>query len=544
MSDGKGHGGTGGGIGGLGAAAGVRGQKVGELEAGIGGSLARACERYGPRVALVRGGEVRTYSELLERGMRVAHALRGAGLAPGTPVAAMLEDRIASMEVYAGAFFGGYPVIHVNDRLAAPEVAHILADSGARALFHTDGRSEVVDAADAASAVDLLVTIGADRPGGARGFEELVTTGRSDKKIVARADGDLAIVGYTSGTTGLPKGAMISQRALRDCVRLMPSMFRIASYGRCAFTGTLSFVSGIWGVILPHLYTGGTVTFLHPYTPESWASHIEADRSTFTYAPTPFIPAFAEQMRRRPGALRSVESVIHSGSPVPRAQVQDLVDVIGERYIEVWGMTEGVVPFTATTRADWRDPDRTGARDVFASAGRAFASASIRAVGPGDRLLGPGEEGELTVQADILFDGYLGDAVKTAASMGPHGFRTGDLGRVDEAGYVYVTGRATELIISGGMNVYPAEVEAALIAMPGVAECAVLGLPDERWGEAVTAVIVPAAGAVLTSKDVIAHVKTRIASYKRPQRVVFVAELPRNASMKVRKDVLRGSLGA
>jgi acyl-coenzyme A synthetase/AMP-(fatty) acid ligase len=255
------------------------------------------------------------------------------GLAPGTPVAAMLEDRIASLEVDAGAFFGGYPVIHVNDRLAAPEVAHILADSGARALFHTDGRSEVVAAADARTAVELLVTIGADRAPGASGFEELVSQGRSDKEITPRADGDLAIVGYTSGTTGLPKGAMISQRALCDCVRLMPSMFRISSYGRCAFTGTLSFVSGIWGVILPHLYTGGTITFLHPYTPESWADQVEADRSTFTYAPTPFIPAFADQMRRRPLALRSVESVIHSGSPVPRAQVADLVDVIGERYI-------------------------------------------------------------------------------------------------------------------------------------------------------------------------------------------------------------------
>jgi fatty-acyl-CoA synthase len=133
----------------------------------------------------------------------------------------------------------------------------------------------------------LLVTIGAERPPGSMDFDELVTSARSVVQITARADGDLAIVGYTGGTTGLPEGAMISQRALTDCVRLMPSMFRISSYGRCAFTGTLSFVSGIWGVILPHPYTGGTVTFLHPYTPESWVDHIEADQSTFTSAPTP-----------------------------------------------------------------------------------------------------------------------------------------------------------------------------------------------------------------------------------------------------------------
>ncbi len=289
----------------------------------------------------------------------------------------------------------------------------------------------------------LLVTIGADRPPGAIGFDDVVTTGRSDLQITSRAAGDLAVVGYTSGTTGLSEGAMISQRALTECVRLMPSMFRISSYGRCAFTGTLSFVSGIWGVILPHLYTGGTVTFLHPYTPESRAGHIEAHQSTFTYAPTPFIPAFAAEMRRRPKALRSVESVIHSGSPVPRAHVQDLVDVIGERYIEVWGMTEGVAPFSATTREDWR----TGG-------------------------LGGGAE-----------DVYEAAPDEAAGCFGPRGFRTGDLGRLDPAGYVYVTGRVKDLIISGGMNVYPAEVEAALAALPGVAECVVLGMPDERWGD-------------------------------------------------------------
>ncbi|HEY2264421.1 MAG TPA: AMP-binding protein, partial [Streptosporangiaceae bacterium] len=506
----------------------------------IGHLLAAACQRFRDRPALVRGHQTRTYGELLERGGRLASALRGAGLEPGTPVAAMLEDRIESLEVYLGAFFGGYPVIHVNDRLAAPEVAHILADSGARALFHTDGRSEVVDASGARDAVQLLVTVGADRPPGARGFDDVVSHARSVQRIEPRSAGDLAIVGYTSGTTGLPKGAMISQGALTACVRLMPSMFRISPYGRCAFTGTLSFVSGIWGVILPHLYTGGTVTFLHPYTPDSWAAHVEADRSTFTYAPSPLIPAFAAELRRRPGALRSLESVIHSGSPVPRAHVADLVDVIGERYTEVWGMTEGVAPFSATVRGDWRGESR--AEDVYASAGRAFPTATVQAVGADGQVLPPGEEGELTVRADIAFDGYLGDPALTLASWGPHGFRTGDRGRLDPAGYVYVTGRVKDLIISGGMNVYPAEVEAALATLPGVAECAVLGLPDERWGEAVTAVVVPAPGAELTEDQVIAYVRTRIAGYKRPQRVHFTGPLPRNASMKVRKDQLREQL--
>ena len=361
------------------------GRNIGEL-------LARACERYSARPALARRGEVRTYGELLERGARVANALRGAGLAPGTPVAAMLEDRIASLEVYAGAFFGGYPVIHVNDRLAAPEVAHILADSGARALFHTDGRSEVVA--------------------------------------------------------------------------------RISSYGRCAVTGTLSFVSGIWGVLLPHLYTGGTITFLHPYTPESWADQVEADRSTFTYAPTPFIPAFADQMRRRPQALRSVESVIHSGSPVPRAQVADLVDVIGERYIEVWGMTEGVAPFSATTRSDWRGEG--GAKDVLAS--RAARRAVRRSGGErGGRPGGGGARGARRVMT--LRPGSLAGRVAVVSGGGRGLGRAFCLALARQSVSVVVNNR-NRLVDGDGLG--PADhVVAEITALGGsaVAEMTAEGIP-------------------------------------------------------------------
>ncbi len=176
----------------------------------IGGLLATACRRFAGRPALVRGADTRTYGELLERSARLANALRGTGLLPGTPVAAMLEDRISSLAVYVAAALGGFPVIHVNDRLAAPEVAHILADSGARAFFHTDGRAEVAVAAVAAVTsgpeLALLVTLGDQRAPGARGYEDLLARGSPAVEVTPRAPGDLAIVGYTSGTTGMPKG--------------------------------------------------------------------------------------------------------------------------------------------------------------------------------------------------------------------------------------------------------------------------------------------------------------------------------------------------
>lgn len=502
----------------------------------IGELLAFACQRHQNRPAIVRGTDVLTYGQLLDRASRLSNAMSGAGLRPGDRVAAMLEDRTQSIEVYVACALGGFPVVHVNDRLAPPEVEHIATDAKVRAFIHTDGRSEVVGQVPGLDELAVFATIGSNRAPRSIDYETLVESGRRDLVLAARGPNDLAIVGYTSGTTGFPKGAMVSQAALTACVKLLPTMNRISPYGRCAFTGTLSFVSGIWGVIYPHLYMGGTTTFLHPYTPESWVEHMARDRSTFTYAPSPLVPGFIEEIRRRPQVLDSLESVLHSASPLPANVVRELVELIGERYVEVWGMTEGVAPFSATVRGDWRDEGR--ASDVFASSGRAFPSARIRSVDAQGHELGPDEEGELVVESEILFSGYLDDPEKTAEVMTPLGFATGDLGRIDPAGYVYVVGRKKELIITGGMNVYPAEIEAALASHAGVLECSVFGLPDEQWGEAVAAAIVLRPGSGANEDDVIAHVRARVASYKKPTRVFFVDSLPRNASLKVLKAQL------
>jgi acyl-CoA synthetase (AMP-forming)/AMP-acid ligase II len=491
-------------------------------------------------VALVDRDRALTYDQLLDGAARVANVLRAAGFAPGDPVAAMLEDRVESLQVYLGAWLAGQPIVHVNDRLAAPEVQHILDDSGARVLVNTDGRNDVVARLTGLDALALRVTIGDQAAPGALLFADAIAAASPTVTLAERTREQLAIVGYTSGTTGRPKGAMITHGALVDCVRQLPALNRIGAYGRCAFTGTLSFPGGIWGVILPHLYMGGTVTFLHPYTPASWVEHLERDQSTYTYVPSPFVTAFVDELAQRPHALDSLQTVLHSGSPVPRSQVAALVEVIGDRYAEMWGMTEGVAPFTVTTRDDWTSAPR--ADDILASAGRLLPMTSLTVLGPDGQPVPTGETGELVVRSDILFSGYLNNPAATEAAFCEYGFRTGDVGRVDAGGYVYVTGRATQLIISGGANVYPAEVEAAISGLAGIAECAVFGLPDARWGEAVTAAVVLQPGAQLSEADVIAHVRGVIASYKRPQRVYFLDALPRTASMKVQTDVLKAQL--
>lgn len=506
----------------------------------LGSLLHNACLRYGDRVALVGRDGNRTYRQLLERGSRLANGLAGLGLKPGDHVAALLEDTVTAFEVYFGCALGGFPLVHVNDRLVSREIDFILEDSESTVLIHTDGRTPVIDELASLSSMKTVITIGDNLSKGSLNYEKLLEKSSSITPPDTRKPEDLAILGYTSGTTGFPKGSMSSHRAVVGCIKLIPFAYRLPMYGRCAFTGTLSFVSGIWGVILPHLYTGGTVSFLAPYTVETWVDHMINNKSTFTYAPSPLVPGFIEEVGRRRDALTHLETVLHSASPLPPAHAQALVELIGERYVEVWGMTETVAPLTVTAREDWRGVTR--ADDIFSSVGRPLMTASIRVVDSQRQPVAPGETGELVVSADTMFSGYYNRPDKTSEVLVNGEYFTGDIGRIDAAGYIYVTDRATDMIITGGMNVYPAEVEAYLAQLTQIAEVAVVGTPDAKWGETVTAVVVLKNGQTISQEDILRHVKTGLASYKKPTQIVFAESLPRNAGMKVQKHILKASL--
>ena len=503
----------------------------------LGSVLVRACQRYGGRTAIVGRDGSRTFSDLLERGSKLANALIGLGLKPGDHVAALLEDTASAFEVYVGCAIGGFPIVHVNDRLVSREVDFILNNSDSKVLIHTDGRSATIETLESTSELRAVITIGKNRPKGAKDYEALLEKASSTTPEDRRVGEDLAILGYTSGTTGFPKGAMASHRAVVGCMKLIPYAYRLPMYGRCAFTGTLSFVSGIWGVILPHLYMGSTVSFLSPYTIESWVDHIIKNRSTFTYAPSPLVPGFINEVRSRPEALDHLVSVLHSASPLSPTYAKNLVDLIGERFVEVWGMTETVAPITGSTRSDWRGSHL--ADDIYSSVGRSLATASVRVVDSDRNSLEAGETGELVVRADTMFSGYYNNSEKTREVLVDGEYFTGDIGRIDEAGYVYVTDRAKDMIISGGMNVYPVEVETVIAQIEGVAEVAVIGATDEKWGEAVVAFVVRKNGSDLSESQIIEASKIGLASYKKPKEVIFVDSLPRNVSMKVQKHILR-----
>lgn len=506
-------------------------------EPGLGPFLTKVCSEHAGRRAIRSAVAERSYDELLDRAGRLASSLREMGVEPGARVALMMENRVEALEAYLGCFLADVVAVHVNDRLAAREVRHVLTDSQAVALVHTDGRSALVDELDR-TGLRVVVTIGEDAARSSVSYEDLIAGSERFTGPVVRGGHDAAVIAYTSGTTGRPKGAVLTHQGIINCVRLIPEVYQLPRHGGCAFAGTFSFISGLWGIHLPHLYLGATIDLLQPCTVEEWVDHVEREACTFTNVSSPLADALIEQLRVRPEAFASVRRVIHAGSPLRPSQTAALVEILDDRFTEVWGMTESGGPVTTSVDGDWA---ATPAAELGGFVGRAVPGATVRVIDAVGKVHAVGE-GELQIRTRTLFDGYLANRDATVAALSGGWYRTGDVGRVDADGRVQIEGRATDLVISGGMNVYPAEVEMVLAEHPDVCDVVVVGMPHRKWGEAVTAVVVPASGAVPAEADLIAFARQHLASYKKPQRIHIWGEVPRNASQKVDRRKIRERL--
>lgn len=500
------------------------------------GELVRVGAQRAPgRVAIkLRDGPARTYAQLDQRTDRLANALLGLGLEPGDRVAAWMEDCLEYLELYVAVAKAGLVLAPINARFKADEARYQLDDSGARALFHTPGLTDEVHAALDPDELRSLHVVAVGEP-----YEELVRGGRASP-LRPPDEQALYLLGYTSGTTGRPKGAMLTHRSVRALARSNAIAYRLVLRSVGIFAGSLSFVATVPAFVMSHLCVGGTIVLLGRADVDTWLDTIERERGTYTSVPSPRLVEFAERAGRRPASWRSLESMLHGASKAPPRDIERMVEVVGDRYIEGWGMTEnsgGLL--TATTRSDIRG--ETDADDVLASAGQAVMDTVVDVWGddgrpvPHDGLTA----GELVARAPTLMSGYWNRPRETAAALHDGWYRTGDIGTIDAAGYVYVSDRRSDLVVSGGMNVYPSEVEACILQLPDVVECAVFGTPHERWGQAVTAAVVVMPGAALTADEVIAHCRASLAGFKKPTAVHFLTELPRTTSGKVQREATR-----
>lgn len=487
-------------------------------------------------VELVSGAR-RTYADLDERTNRLAHGLLAQNLERGDRVALWLGNCLEYLDTYLACAKAGLVVVQINIRHKPAEARYQLEDSGARVLVFGDAVAGYVEELGLGDDI-VLVTTGKERVARSVDFEGFLAAG-ADTMPPEPEDDDLLVIGYTSGTTGFPKGAELTHRSVKTLGQTNAITNRYTMASTQVFGLSLSFTAGIPAHVLTHLYVGGTTILLEDWDTELLIDTIERHRATFTILPSPPIPEFCEIVDRAPRRIDSMVSLLHSSSKAPPEHLERLVGAIGPRLVEGWGMTEnsgGLI--TATKAADYAPPRP----DVFSSVGTCAPDAVVRLIDEAGNLLPHDGDavGQVIAHSASLARGYWNNPAATAATFQNGWYRTGDLGRIDPDGYVYLVDRRTDLIVSGGMNVYPSELERVIMTLPGVDACAVVAAPHERWGQTPVAFVV--AGSGVTADDVVAHCAQQLAGYKKPSQVRLVGELPHNNSGKILKHALRDQL--
>ncbi|MEU6157999.1 acyl-CoA synthetase [Streptomyces sp. NPDC047130] len=492
-----------------------------------------------PAVVMAGSGERLTYGELDERSIRLAGVLRSAGLRRGDVVALLSDNSPHSYEVYWAAVRSGMYITAVNSHLTAPEVAHIVRDSGAAALVVSHGVAALAEGI-AGETPDVRVRLAYGGPVAGYGDYEAALAAASPEPPADQPRG--ADLLYSSGTTGRPKGIKpeLPDRQVDEPGDVLVEVLR-AFYGFGPDSVYLSTAPVYHAAPLRYGASvhalGGTVVMMERFDAEGALRAVERHRVTHSqWVPTMFIRMLRLPERTRTAYdLSSHRVAVHAAAPCPPDVKHAMIDWWGPVLYEYYSSTEGV-GMTFITSQEWlRRPG---------SVGRAVLG-EPRVCDDEGRLLPAGETGTIYFARDENTFAYLGDPEKTRAAYHPEHptwATTGDIGHVDEDGYLFLTDRKAFMIISGGVNIYPQEVEDALALHPAVLDVAVIGVPDAEMGEAVKAVVQPAPGHAPgpeLERRLIDHVRSRIAHYKAPRSVDFVDELPRTPTGKLVKGRLK-----
>ena len=474
-------------------------------------------------------GTTVTYDAMRALSARMAEALRQQGAKPGDRVAAQVEKSPAALALYLACLRGGFVYLPLNTAYQPAEIAYFLGDATPSVFVC---RPESIGAlqphADAAGVARVLTL---DANGGGT-FADAAAAAEPRDIVHASAADDLAIIIYTSGTTGRSKGAMLTHGNLVANGMALRDAWGFSADDVLFHALPLFHVHGLFISTHCVLLSGARMVFHRKF--DAAAALRCLPRCTVMMG----VPTFYTRLLSEPGfdraAAASIRLFVSGSAPLLIETFREFETRIGQPILERYGMSEAGVITTNPL---------TGARKG-GTVGRALPGMEVRVVDADDRALPSGETGGVQIRGTSVFKGYWNMPEKTRDEFTADGwFRTGDVGVFDADGYLSIVGRAKDLIITGGYNVYPKEIELELDTMPGVVESAVIGVPHPDFGEAVTAVLVAQPGATLDEAGMIATLRTRLANYKVPKRIHVVPELPRNAMGKVQKNVLRERFG-
>jgi acyl-CoA synthetase (AMP-forming)/AMP-acid ligase II len=498
---------------------------------------ARAKSR-GNAIAFEFEGRTTSFAALDINTNRVANALAATGVKAGERIAYLGKNSDIFFELLLGAMKAKVVVAPVNWRLAGPEIAFIVEDCKAPVLFVGPEFVEQVDRIrQQLSSVRIFIAT----EGGAPGWPEYAAwrdAQSSDDLNLDIGGDDIAIQLYTSGTTGKPKGAMLSHANFLNLVESgkgkKPDWNKWTEDDVSLVAMPIFHIGGSgWGVL--GLYQGAKGVIAREFDPTKVLDFIEQSAITKLF----MVPAAMQFVVRQPRArnvdFSRLKYMLYGASPIPAALLKECIEVFGCGFVQVYGMTETTGSIVALP-----PEDHVAGSQRMRSAGKALPGVELAILNADGRRLPPGEVGEIATRSGSNMAGYWNLPETTAKTLDSEGWlRTGDAGYMDIDGYLYIHDRIKDMIISGGENIYPAEVESAICDHPDVAEVAVVGVPDEQWGEAVKAIVVMKPGKQATASDIIGFTRERIAGFKTPKSVDFIAALPRNASGKILRRHLR-----
>lgn len=482
-------------------------------------------------VAVIDGGRQLTFAEVDDRSSRLACALLAGGLLPGQPVAVLSPNRLEFVEIAAGIAKAGLVMVPLNPRGTAGEHSYVLEHSGARVLIADDSLLQA--AAGLGQMLDRMLVLGEDGPGGSQPYERVISQAHARDPRASPPERDPFCIMYTSGTTGTPKGVLLSHRS-----RVLTMYWGGLDWGvgpgrRTAAIAPMALGAGFcFAYMGPFL--GGTTVMMRRWDAAEFLLMAERHRLQSVF----LVPTHAYGIREvtlNPGAqldLSSLQTLYFNAAALPVPLKKWVIEAFPQAGIhEIYGSTEASV-VTALR------PDR--ALDRAGSVGHPWFATEVKLAGDDGQPVPAGEPGELFSRSPLLMNGYRNDAEATAAALTADGWCTaGDLAVADDEGFLYIVDRKKDMIISGGQNIYPRELENVILELGGVADVAVTGVPDEQWGERVCAHVVLAPGAAPDPAALEAQARQRLAGYKVPREWRFVSSLPRNANGKVMKNLLR-----
>jgi len=493
--------------------------------------LARVARLDPNRPALFNGTQpVATYGEWAQRAAQLAASFAAAGLNPGDRVVLFQRNHPRYLEVLLGAWWAGLVVVPVNAKLHPAEAQWIIDNAQARWAF--------VTADVAPSQFDALERqVDIETPA----YEGLLQA--QPVPMVHRTPDDIAWLFYTSGTTGRPKGVMLTHRNLMSMgLTYFVDVDPIAPQDAIVYAAPMSHGAGIYAI--PHLMAGARhiVPASGGVDPAELFVLARAAGPLSMFAAPTIVKRLVDHAEAQGESGEGFKTIVYGGAPMYAADIQRALRVMGPRFVQIYGQGETPMVGTALSRAHLADTAHPRHAARMASVGVAQTPVEVRVAGADGQALPTGDIGEVLVRGDTVMAGYWRNPEATAAAIRDGWLWTGDMGALDEDGFLTLKDRSKDLVISGGSNIYPREVEEVLLTAPGVAEVAVVGAPDPEWGEVVVAFVVAQAGCSLEATALDAHCLAQIARFKRPKRYEFVDTLPKNNYDKVLKTELRGRL--